>query len=98
MINKIHRIYKEGPLGDETSIYDVVFPEGMTVAEFVEAILEEFPKEWGDVKYGWQSPVIVEFDHGKIKYGEVYNIVKDKKINKATSNGGWSYMGYYLTI
>ena len=30
MVNKIHKIYKEGPLGDETSIYDVIFPEGMT--------------------------------------------------------------------
>ena len=95
---KIERIHLKGPFGDETSLYNVVFPEGMTVAEFIEAILEKYPKEWGDVKYGWESPVIAEFDHGKIKYGEVYNIVKDKIINEATSIGGWSYMGYELTI
>ena len=47
MINKkIERIHLKGPFGDETSLYNVVFPEGMTVAEFIEAILEEFPKEW----------------------------------------------------
>ena len=98
MINKIQRIYKEGPLGDETSIYDVVFPDGMTVEEFIKTAVEENPDEWGEFKYGWQSPILAEYKHGEITYGEIYDRLKNRVINKATSNGGWTCMMYYLTI
>ncbi len=98
MINKIHRIYKEGPFGDETSLYDIIFPEGITVAEFIETIVEENPKEWGDFLHGFRNPVIAEYQQGKIVYKPEFEKVKDKIVESAKANGGQSLMSYDLSF
>ena len=98
MMNKIHRIYKAGPFGDETSLYDVIFPEGMTVAEFIETIVEENPKEWGDFLHGFHNPIIAEYQRGKIVYKPEFEKVKNKVVEKAEANGGWSLMSYDLSF
>lgn len=98
MANKINRIYKDGPFGDATSSYDVVFPEGITVAEFIETVVEENPKEWGDFLHGFRNPVIAEYQRGKIVYKPEFEKVKDRIVESAEANGGWSLMSYDLSF
>lgn len=98
MVKTIERIYLKGPFGDETSLYEIKFPKGITVAEFIKTVIEENPKEWGHFDCGWGTPKIAEYDHGTVKYTEEYERLKNKIVNKATADSGWSYMGYDLSV
>ena len=98
MVKTIERIHLKGPFGDETSLYEIKFTEEMTVEEFIKIAVAENLNEWGEFKYGWQSPVIAEYNRGEISYTEEYEKVKNRTVNKATANGGWSFMAYFLSI
>ena len=99
VVNKmIERIHLKGPFGDETSLFDIKFTEEMTVEEFIKIAVAENLNEWGEFKYGWQSPIIAEYNRGEISYTEEYERVKNRIVNKATANGGWSLMTYFLSI
>lgn len=96
--NKIKLICIAGPFGDATSAYEVMFPEDMTVLDFIACVLEEFPKEWGEFSVGWKD--IVEYNRGtyKIINKELFDEVKNKKMSSVKANGGWTLMTYYIEI
>lgn len=102
-MNKIQFRHKAGPFGDCTSDYEVCFPENMTVYEFIVAVLEEYPEEWGSFFVSWLGNIGITFM--KYKAGDIVNIcdkecflkIKDYHIKKVSANGGWSLMDYYIT-
>lgn len=99
MVNKkIKLVFKCGPLGDETSLYEVMFPDGLTIKDFVEIAVLENPEEWGNFRCSWFGPIIAEYEHGKIEYTKEFEEIKDKIVHRASSTGGWSRMDYHLTI
>lgn len=88
-----------GPYGDATSSYDISFPEGMTLEEFIKAVLDEKPKEWGEIRLGWGGPALVEYKHGNLFYpSKELSENLNKEVVKAKSNGGWSLMNYILEL
>ena len=94
--NKIKLIRIAGPFGDATSDYGVIFPEDMTVLDFIVYILEEFPDEYGDFSVNWKD--IVEYSRGtyKIINKELFDKVKNKKMLSIKANGGWTCMSYKI--
>lgn len=90
--------------GDATSLYDVVFHEPCTVAEFVDE-LEARWRAWGTVYVvtgdSWFDNVrLCEYDHGRITYSSGNDIVPcwDDPIKSAVSHGGWSAYDFYLKV
>lgn len=97
-MRKFNLIHLSGPHGDETSYYEVSFPEEMTVEEFIPAIIEQYPGEWGSIKVS--NKYIVDYKRGewKITNKEFYESIKNNKIRSINSNGGWSNMDYIIQI
>ena len=52
MDKQIKLIHRAGPFGDCTSIYDVSFPQDITVEQFIAAVVKENPHEWGSISLG----------------------------------------------
>ncbi len=98
-MNKLNFKCTGGPYGDATSSYDVAVPKGMTLEEFINAVLDEKPKEWGDICLGWSGPTLIEY-----KRGSLFNPSKElsenlhKEVVAVKASGGWSLMSYYLTL
>ena len=87
-----------GPHGDETSTYSCGFPTDITVADFIITAVKENPKEWGSIHIGVFGPKLADYSSGRITYTDKYESVAHKIVLKATANGGWSLMSYYLEI
>lgn len=90
--------YKIDSLGDYTNDYNITFPKGMTVSEFIAAALKEDSK-WGSFKLD-NGQVLAEYSGGEI-YCHCTDFVtkyRDKTIIEAKANGGWGNMDYYLTL
>lgn len=98
MEKKIKLIHRDGPFGDCTSVYDVEFPQDITVAEFIQLVVDENPHEWGSFSLGWKQPTVACYSHGSITYTEAYDTYKLAKIASVSSNGGWSLMDYSLKL
>ena len=100
MMKLFNLIHLSGPHGDETSSYRVDFPEGMTVAEFIPAIIKQNLNEWGDIEISWHHHKVVKYKQGEweIVNEKVYETVKNKEIYSIISNGGWTNMDYTLYI
>lgn len=90
--------HKAGPFGDETSDYDVIVnkPEA-TVQDLIEHCLSS--GEWGYIEIGQHQ---LEYYDAKpihtIKYDDIPEKIKQKKIKKVTASGGWSRMDYYVIV
>ena len=65
-MDKLHFTCTGGPYGDATSSYDVSVPEGMTLEEFIKAVLDEKPEEWGEICLGRSGPTLIEYKHGSL--------------------------------
>lgn len=98
-MNKIQFKYVAGPFGDETSRYDITFPD-MKVIDFIATVIKEKPGEWGYINLnsvGYNSR-IAEYRHGVI-----LSMTDDADLlnttitcNEAWAHGGWSRMDYVL--
>ena len=89
MIKFIHTQYN----GDATSNYDIEFPEGMTIKEFVTQVRKEHPNEWfGDFYLnGFNS--IGEYRNEYLKLApEAENFI----LKRVWANGGWGCMSYFF--
>lgn len=95
---------RTGPeAGDCTAPYSVeVDKECRTLVEFIKAILEENPNEWGkiylmEVGQSWLSAPYIEYRNGEIvATSEDTSSFKDRTIECVTASGGWSRMDYYV--
>lgn len=99
-MNKIQFKHRAGPFGDCTSDYEVCFPENMTVHEFIVAVLEEYPEEWGSFSTSRFGNTFIEYKAGgliNVCDKERFLRIKDYHIEKVSANGGWSLMDYYIT-
>ena len=83
-------IYKAGPFGDETSLYEIKIDKPITIEEFIDCILEDHYDEWGYIDFGTNR---IEYRDGQIRSG--YLPIK-QIVSGGTANGGWSRMDYKL--
>ncbi|MBR3856416.1 MAG: hypothetical protein IKM68_00350 [Bacteroidaceae bacterium] len=88
-------------MGDETTPYKVTEYQAKTVAEFVNEVLKEEPKEWGyfEVKHetrGFLFCPRIEYSYGKL-LNEIPEAWQHQEIEKIEACGGWSRMDYYIT-
>ena len=86
---------------DCTAPYDVQLDREYTVAEFIEAVLKQNPREWG--KFGIFNKERF-FGHPSCEYrdGELTEFMPDdilkRKIVKVKADGGWSLMNYLIWL
>lgn len=95
MEKQIKLLYKDGPFGDCTSQYEVTFPSNITVSKFIELVIKENPKEWGDFGVYWNWP-IAKYRDGKLFASVEFDEYKDMKILRVQAHGGWSRMDYII--
>ena len=100
MNKKFSLIYIDGPYGDETCSYDGLLNQPLTVREFIDAIFEQRPDEWGKIRiWGAAYTLYLEYSHGEITYtSSSFNDYLDKKIESFTAHGGWTLMDYTLVV
>lgn len=97
MNKKFSLIYTGGPYGDETCSYEGHLNQPLTVREFIDAIFEQHPDEWGSV-YIFNNAYL-EYSCGEIKYiSSQFNDYLDKKVKSFTAHGGWTAMDYSLVV
>lgn len=98
-----------GPYGDECCTYDVIFPKGIEVCEFINYIVKEYSvkhKEWGFFIVNGKR--LLEYNRGSAFYQEPWTncaecepiliTIGGKKISKIDASGGWSRMDYDLYL
>lgn len=81
--------------GDATSLYDMLFPEGATVRDFVDWVLTNSRRERGTL-YIENLGIELEYDNGR--GGQFNSSVLDKKIDHIKANGGWGMMNYFIYV
>jgi hypothetical protein len=96
--NKIELVHVAGPFGDETSQYEVNFPENITVEEFINIAVSQYPKWWGDFEVPDHKHNVAKYSYGDITILDetLYETVKDKKVSAVTAYGGWTLMTYNI--
>ena len=100
MKEKFSLIYTGGPYGDETSSYDGYLNQPLTVREFIDAVFEQHPDEWGRIRI-WNSAYTsyLEYNHKYITYvSSQFNDYLNRKIKSFTAHGGWTLMDYNLVL
>ncbi len=97
MDKQIKLTHLAGPFGDCTSIYDVSFPQDITVEDFVQLVLQENPGEWGTIGLTWEH-ILVDYSHGSLTFRPEYDAYKNERILKAKAHGGWSLMDYEIEL
>ena len=77
----------------------MTFPKGATLRDLMTFISKL--DEWGNIRLGASlfGPIIARYDKDKF-YGdpEKLDANEKKKLNAVHTNGGWSYMSYYVTL
>ena len=93
--------------GDCTRGYDVILDKEYTVKEFIETVFEKLSGEWGYIgihndEGDFSARVFgeprCEYRYGKLSTPPLPNEYLEKKIVKATGDGGWSRMDYQFWI
>ena len=79
--------------GDATSNYNVSFPKGMTIVEFIAEVRKTYPEDWYGSFYlnGFNS--IGEYRNDKVHIDAKYANIKPTSI---WANGGWGSMNYFF--
>lgn len=100
MNKKFSLIYTGGHYGDETCSYNGYLDQPLTVREFVDAILEYEPDEWGRVCiFNHVDTQYIEYSEGEINFiSSQFDGCLNKKIKTFTAHGGWSRMDYNLVL
>lgn len=98
MKEKFSLICTGGPLGSEILIYDGHLNEPLTVQEFINAVFEQSPNNWGRIQI-WYTYHYLNYENGIISYTtSEFNNYLSKKIKSFTARGGWLRMDYTLII
>lgn len=102
-MNSRLKFTQTGPeAGDCTAPYSVELDkECRTLVEFLKAILEENPNEWGkiylmEVGQSWLSAPYIEYRSGEIVATPEDTSFKNRTIECVAASGGWSRMDYYV--
>jgi len=97
MNKKFSLIYTGGPYGDETSSYDGYLNQPLTVREFIDAVFEQHPDEWGRIRIF--DDTYLDYRYDEIEFiSSQFNEYLGKKIKSFTAHGGWTLMDYSLTL
>ena len=95
----IRRIQTGREGSDCTAPYDVLLDHEYTVEEFIDAVLEENPREWGKFAIHHNEYIFgypqCGYRNGKTTARFSTDILK-KKILKVTASGGWTLMDYLI--
>lgn len=98
-------IHTGGPYGDCCSSYDVKLKHEYTVQEFIEEVLKEKPKEWGNFRIitDFNSPILdnkdeCSYHYGTIDFGFSKPGIGNVRIEKVKAHGGWTAMDYFIKI
>lgn len=100
MKEKFSLIHTGGPYGDATSTYDGHLNQPLTVREFIDAVFEQYPDEWGGIRI-WNSAYTsyLEYSRKHITYiSSQFNDYLNKKIKSFSASGGWYRMDYTLML
>lgn len=89
---------------DATVWYNVIFKEGITVEKFVQYVVYNSQREWGDItiRPGFGNVITLEYKRGRLidiknpKQREAYELIKYSKVVSVTANGGWGLMSYFI--
>ena len=96
---------QSGPVGsDEPACYSVFFPGGElpTVGEFIQAVFEKYPGEWGKFMIRQHNKLLGSissawYERGHLK-DDLPDAFMDMKIKEVSASGGWSRMDYILNV
>ena len=91
-MNRIELIYKAGPFGDCSYLYELKFTSPMTVGDFINEVLKK--GEWGYIMIEERR---MEYRHDKMLYG-MWDDIKDCEVVPISAHGGWSRMDYELKL
>lgn len=87
--------------GDCTRPYIVEGYKSHNVWDFVEEVIKERPKEYGEIVVLTKSTYLdyprIEYDYGKVVSG-LDEKMKSMEIKSVNARGGWSLMYYYIKI
>lgn len=100
-MNKLNFESTGGPCGDATSSYNITFPKGMTVKQFIETVLQERADSWGEFRLGSRiGQLLLTYDRGDVDNIFCDNIDEyyTKIVLRVEANGGWGNMDYYLVL
>ena len=101
MKEKFSLIHTGGPYGDEMSTYDGHLNQSLTVYQFINAMLEQHPDEWGYVRiFNHSYTEYLEYSSkSKIMFiSSQFDSCLNKKIKSFTARGGWTRMDYSLVL
>lgn len=99
-------------MGDCTTNYQLKFDEGCTVRDIVEFALSD-KGEWGDIEIKTRIKVDVgpdltvgkteyiaylRYSHGKLLSEPLSDDILNKKVLWCYANGGYTCMGYKITV
>ena len=99
------RYYKGPTGGDETAPYGVMLKRKCTLKEFIEAVIEKYPDEWGHfdirtdnwkkAKFGQLSSV--SYSHGTLDRNlKIPKVFEETYVKEVNASGGWSRMDYII--
>lgn len=91
-----------GPFGDQMCNYDVLDFKSKTLGEFVEEVIAENPKEYGDIMIIADNKSAFDLPRSEYKYGQIVTEFPkeylDREIISVRSNGGWTLMTYFVKL
>lgn len=79
--------------GDATSNYDISFPKGMTIVEFITEVRKTHPENWFGNFYLNGFNFIGEYSEDRVSIDVRYASTKPSSI---WANGGWGAMSYFF--
>ena len=80
--------------GDATSNYDIEFPEGMTIRDFIQKVRKERTQDWrGTFYYNNWWKEIGSYHNGMWLVDELHANIVPSKIR---ASGGYGLMDYYF--
>ena len=87
-----------GTGGDTVHHYNAEFVTNPTLEEFVEWVIKNHPKDWGEIN-SVRNAIYVEYEEGKIvRRCKNYSSIKGRKISLKYVDGGWSMMDYTVKL
>lgn len=88
--------------GDCTASYKVILRGNGTVNDFVDAVINSHPGDWGYIGIKEKGHIFgnpnMRYSRGKTISREALEKVKDYPIKSVTADGGWSRMDYLIEI
>lgn len=87
---------------DCTGPYDVEISKPMTVRQFINELLTDYPREWGYVGIYSEGAIFgeprCEYSHGALSTPPLPESYLDKQIDSVDGSGGWSRSDFILHL